>query len=181
MGTIKHLAKKTRAIKRKAVSFALDFTPIRMLVKNRKAINAVISNIILMGAVIVVGMVTLFWSQSQSASYQAQYSGLVNDNVNQVQEKIVFEFVGNCTDQPDTLNVYLLNSGTVGDVTIKYASVNAVGNTTKIDLHPLGDKSSTITSLGAGGEGFFSIHTSGSSPYIVKIMTGRGSIFASTS
>ena len=181
MRIFKHLAKRTRAIKRKAVSHALAFTPISKIVKNRRAINAVISNIILMGAVIVVGLVVLYWSQSQSASYQAQYSGIVNDNVNQVQEKIVFEFVGNCPTDPSKLNVYVINSGTVGDVTIKYASINSVGNTTDITLFSLGDTHLQISSLSPGAEGYFSIDKVGSSPYIVKIITGRGSTFASTS
>ena len=149
--------------------FAL--APIRKLIKNRRAINAVISNVILIGAVIVVGFATLAWSQYQTSTYQTQYSNDVNANIGQLQEKIVFEYV---VKVDGDLNVYLLNCGKQ-NVTIKYVSVKEVSasewNTpTEIGL-----------TLNIGDQDFFTVPASGSSTNLVKIVTWRGSTFVGSS
>jgi len=151
--------------------------PVHKLIKNRRAINAVISNVILIGAVIVVGFAALSWSQYQSSAYQSQYTSDVNANIGQLQEKIVFEYV---VKVDGNLTVYLLNYGTQ-NVTIKEVSVNGQRNSTAISLHPLGAETSTVPSLNVDAQAFFTVPASGSSPYLVKIVTGRGSTFVGSS
>ncbi len=144
---------------------------------NRRAINAVISNLILIAAVLAVGFVVLIWSQYQSADYQMEYSNEVNSNIAQVQEKLAFQYVINAGG---TLKVYLLNNG-IQNVTIQEVLVNGVKNSTSIVLHPLGSPASVVSSINVGEQAFFSIAPSGPSPYIVKIETGRGSTFVGSS
>ena len=153
--------------------------PVHKLMKNRRAINAVLSNIILIGAVIVVGFAVISWSQYQSSSYQRQYASDVNASIEQLQEKIVFEYVVKVDSTH--LKVFLLNCG-MRNVTISKVYVNS-GAGTAIDLHPLGDDDGSITvpSLNVGEEAFFWVPLSGSNPYQVKIVTGSGSTFVGSS
>ncbi len=155
----------------------LNQTPVHGLIKNKRAISAIVSNIILVGAVIIVGLAVLAWSQSQSSSYQRQYSGVVNANINQLQEKLVFEYV---VVNGSNLNVYLLNVGSQ-NVTFASVLVNGQANATAVKLHPFGDSSTVLPSIGSNQQAYFSVPTSGISPYSIKIVTGRGSIFAGSS
>ena len=151
--------------------------PVHKLIANRRAINAVLSNIILIGAVIVVGFAVISWSQYQSSSYQTQYTGDVNASIEQLQEKIVFEYVVKVDSTH--LKVHLLNCG-LQNVTINKVYVNG-GLGTAVDLHPLGAESVTVPSLNVGEEAFFWVPLSGSSPYLVKIVTESGSTFVGSS
>ena len=145
--------------------------PVHKLISNRRAINAVLSNIILIGAVIVVGFAVISWSQYQSSSYQTQYTSDVNANIGKLQEKIVFEYVVNVSSVQ--LKVYLLNCGTQ-NVTIKEVYVNG-HNSTYSGLTTFGG--APTTSLNVDAQAFFTVPTLGTSPYYVKIVTGRNSIF----
>ena len=167
----------TKKIRQTVEQHVFAIAPVHKLIANRRAINAVLSNIILIGAVIVVGFAVISWSQYQSSSYQTQYTGDVNASIGQLEEKIVFEYVVNVSSTQ--LKVYLLNCGTQ-NVTLKEVSVNGVRNSTAISLYQLGPETS-IPSLDVGAQGFFSVSTSGSSPYYVKIVTGRGSTFVGSS
>ncbi len=151
--------------------------PLQALRTNRRAINAVISNIILIAAVIAVGFAVLIWSQYQSANYQMEYSNEVNGNIAQVQEKIAFQYVANASEG---LKVYLLNYG-IQNVSIQKVFVNGQENSTAIVLHPLGSELSVVPSINVNAQAFFTIAPSGSSPYVVTIVTGRGSTFVGSS
>ena len=170
----KRAAKELRQTLKQHV-FAI--APVHKLITNRRAINAVLSNIILIGAVIVVGFAVVSWSQYQSSSYQTQYTGDVNASIEQLQERIVFEYVVKVDSTH--LKVYLLNCG-LQNVTINKVYVNS-GAGTAIDLHPLDAESTTVSSLNVGEEAFFWVPLSGSSPYLVKIVTGSGSTFVGSS
>ena len=152
--------------------------PVHKLIRNRRAINAVISNIILIGAVIVVGFAALSWSQYQSSTYQTQYTSDVNANIGQLQEKIVFEYIVKVDSS--NLRVYLLNCGPWQNVTIKEVSVNGQRNSTAIILQSLGAET-PVPSLNVGEQAFFTVPASGSSTIIVKIVTVRGSTFVGSS
>jgi hypothetical protein len=173
---LKHIPiqSKTRKIRHALKAPKFVVAPIHWLIKNRRGVNAVIANIILIGAVIVVGFATIVWSQYQSSNYQKEYTGVVNSNIEQLQEKIVIEYAA---VRNGMLNVYLLNSGNIGGVTIAAVFVKDVNglmyNYTSVSLIP-------SSSLDVGAEGYFSVLTSVSSPYSIKIVTGRGSTFAST-
>jgi hypothetical protein len=81
------MRRKARVVKRKITAPLLRFKPIHMLVKNRRAVNAVMSNLILVAAVIVVGFAVLAWEQNQSAQYQQTQSAIINKDVNQLLRK----------------------------------------------------------------------------------------------
>lgn len=169
--------KRTKNLRQNLTQHIFSIAPVHKLIKNRRAINAVISNIILIGAVIVVGFAILSWSQYQSSSYQTQYTGDVNARIEQLQEKIVFEYI---VQDGSDLNVYLLNCGTQ-NVTIREVSVNGQKNSTAIYLHPLEAEASTVPSLNVGAQVFFTVPISGTSPYYVRIVTGSGSTFVGSS
>jgi hypothetical protein len=152
------------------------------LVANRRAISAVVSNMILIGAVISVGLVVLAWSQYQSANYQMNYTNDVNENIAKVQEKVVFEYVVH-NDVSRELKVYLLNCG-IQNVTIHdvYANVNNVDqHFTNVNLVQLDGSPWADNVLPVNKQGYFSVTVSGSGTCIVRIITGRGSTFVGSS
>lgn len=66
---------------------------LRKLLKNRRALSDVISNMILLAGVIVIGFIMMVWSQNQAATYNAQYSSAINSNTEQLRERIAFEYI----------------------------------------------------------------------------------------
>jgi len=88
---------------------------VQNLLKSGRAVSAVISNLILIAAVIAVGFVVVVWAQNQSYNYNKQYSSAIAIDINQLQERITLETCYNST--PTTLNAYLINYGKV-NVTI---------------------------------------------------------------
>jgi len=150
------------------------------LFKSKRAVSAVISNIILIAAVITVGFVMLAWSQSQSAIYNNQYSNAIKSDTDQLRERAVFEYIY-YDKTANNLTVYLMNSGTIGGVSI----ANVYVNNTSYAAPTLRLLNGTqISSLNATQEGCFSISPSPSlalgknCPII--IVTGRGSSFVAT-
>jgi len=157
---------------------ASSFTPIRALVKNKRAVNAVISNIILIAAVLIVGFTTLFWSQYQSSTYQMQYTNDINSEIGQLQEKVVFEYVVNVGG--GQLRVYLLNCGKQ-NVTIRDVFVHSQRNITNIVLRRFDGTPTVDNTLHVGEQAYFTTAASGTTPYLVKIITGRDSVFVGSS
>jgi len=161
---------------------------LRKLLRSRRAISPVISNLILIAAVISVGFVVLGWTYSSSNSYASQYGGSVLSNVNQLEERLGFEYIFyNSTKK--SLSVYVINYGNVGAVTIAKLTVSnsswTISNTTAITLYLLNGASSS--SLGIGQEGNFTWSSFPSSSttlqggsYTISLVTGRGSSFADT-
>lgn len=158
------------------------------LFKSRRAVSAVISNIILIAAVIAVGFAALGWTYSSSNSYVTYYGGSVQSNVNQLKERLAFEYIlyDNTTK---SLSVYVMNYGNVGAVTLAKLTVSnsswTISGTTAITLHLLNGTSSSA--LGVGQEGNFtwspfpsSSTTLQGGSYTISLVTGRGSSFAST-
>jgi len=92
------------------------------LLRERRAISVAISNVILAGAVIVVGFAVLFWGEYRSTAYNNAYSQQVSSDIDSLQEKLTFENVFYNSSAKVVL-VYLLNSGTQNNVTIKAVSV----------------------------------------------------------
>jgi hypothetical protein len=94
------------------------------LTKSRHAVSAVISNMILIAAVLTIGLVALGWTQAQSADYQKTQTAAMDKNINQLKERMSLEIanykpasVAPAT-QNNTLTLYFLNSGLV-NVTIQ--------------------------------------------------------------
>jgi archaellin len=149
--------------------------------KNKHAVSAVISNMILVAAVIAVGFSMLAWTQSQSSNYTNQYGRAISSDIDQLKERIVFEYIY-YDNAKKNLTVYLMNSGTIGNVNITTVYVNNTPNST-IALRLLSSGAS-ISSLNATQEGYFSL-----SPFpilalgtnqSIRIITWRGSSFVGT-
>ena len=149
--------------------------------KNKHAVSAVISNMILVAAVIAVGFSMLAWTQSQSSNYTNQYGRAISSDIDQLKERIVFENIYYNNAQKN-LTVYLMNSGTIGNVNITTVYVNNTPNST-IALRLLSSGASR-GSLNATQEVYFSI-----SPFpilalgtnqSIRLVTWRGSSFVGT-
>jgi predicted PurR-regulated permease PerM len=160
------------------------------LLRERRAISVAISNVILAGAVIVVGFVVLFWGQSQSNAYNNAYSQTMNSDIASLQEKLTFENVF-YNSSAQAVSVYLLNSGKINNVTIKAVSVTVMNATTstyvplsKFVLNFFNGTPMTKPHLDMKQEGCLVLYLAGSlktgTLYSVRITTGRGSSFEST-
>jgi len=161
----------------------MNLKKVRKLLHERCAISAVISNVILAGAVITVSFVVLFWAQYRSSAYNEQYSEAVNADIAKLKERLAFEYV--FYDKAN-LTVYLLNCGTIDNVTVQtvYIYFSSNGTLVKVFSSPtlkqFNDAQIADQDLDEGEEGYFvlsplSLETGVS--YSVRVITGRGSKF----
>jgi hypothetical protein len=146
----------------------------------------VISNLILIGAVIVVGFAMLGWAQSQSSSYNQQYSSIISSDINQLQERIALEACYNST--PTNLKAHLMNSGTV-NVTIQTVYVGSQSGSptpysfTLYDFQNQPVSGKTLNATTGMREGYVLISfptTLSRGSYSIRIITARGSTFVFT-
>jgi predicted PurR-regulated permease PerM len=86
--THKTLQKKTQSLKRSMA----NFVPLCTIVKNKRAVSAVVSNLILIAAVLAIGMVALGYARSASINYQTDYSKTMNSDINKIKESLTFEY-----------------------------------------------------------------------------------------
>ncbi len=125
----------------------------------------------------------LFWAHYRSSAYNEQYSEAVNADIARLKERLAFEYV---FYKGDYLTVYLLNCGTIDNVTVKTVYIYFGNNSTliKVFSNPaLKQFNGTIIEdqdLDKGEEGYFilsplSLQTGTS--YSIRIVTGRGSTF----
>jgi hypothetical protein len=158
----------------------------RKRLHERCAISAVISNVILAGAVITVSFVVLFWAQYRSSAYNEQYSEAMNADIAKLKERLAFEYV--FYDKAN-LTVYLLNCGTIDNVTVQTVYIYFSGNGTLVKvfssptLKQFNGAPITDQDLDKGEEGCFvlsplSLETGVN--YSVRVITGRGSTFEYT-
>jgi hypothetical protein len=148
----------------------------------RRAVSNVISTMILVGAVVVLGLVTLAWSYGKASDYIKNYSETIDRNIAKIKERLAFEYI--FYDGDKTIKIFLLNCGAVDGVGIQYCIVKG-GSDEWVFYNP------TITylsgtpaqSLNVGEEGYITITLSGKlTPgvyYHVKIVTVRGCEFES--
>ena len=166
----------------------MKFIKIPKLLRDRRAVSAVISNLILIGAVIVIGFAVVAWTYSRSSAYMTQYSDSVNSDVDKLRERVSFEYVF-YNNTARNMSVYLMNSGKVGNMnfTTVYVSntsgVVGIFNSTQFQLKFLNETSTP--NLGVGKEGYFVISLSSipltqGNVYTVKVVTWRGSSFENT-
>lgn len=154
-------------------------------VRVKCAVSPVISNVILVGAVIAVGFSTLFWLQSLVYNYGVLYSEAVKANIDRLKEKLAFEYVY-YDGTNKSLSVYLINCGTVDNVNITTVYLS-FANGTIINIYPY-SKFTLKTffhvpiinhTLNRGEEGYFTLSqlalTSGS--YVIRVTTKRGANF----
>lgn len=156
----------------------------RNLLKSKRAISAVISNLILIAAVIVVGFAVIAWAQYSSTQYNEQYSSVINSDINQLQERIALEA---CYYTPTNLKAYLLNSGPV-NTTIQSVYVTSQSgsaqqyNFTMYDFQNQLLSGKTLNTTTGMREGYILISpvTLNSGSYSIRIITARGSAFVFT-
>jgi ABC-type amino acid transport substrate-binding protein len=154
---------------------------LQRLFKNRRAVSAVISNLILMGAAIAVGFSVLAWSMGQATSYNNQYSQTIAADINQTKERVTFEYVlYNNTNS--NLRVYLLNSGTIDGIAPRtvYVFNTTWTYTASIALTFFNGTNPTNQQIDVGQERSFtlsSITLVSGKRYSLQIMTARGSSF----
>jgi hypothetical protein len=160
----------------------MDLRKIWKLLRERRAVSTVVSNVILAGAVIAVSFVVLFWAQYRSSAYNAQYSEAMNADIARLKERLAFEYVfysgGNLT-------VYLMNCGTIDNVTVRTVYVkDATGApiqvSSSITLMHFNGTQIADKDLDRGEEGYFvlsSLSLSTGASYSLRIVTGRGSTF----
>jgi archaellum component FlaG (FlaF/FlaG flagellin family) len=153
--------------------------------KEKRAVSAVISNMILLGAVITVGFAVLAWTYSRSNSYMEQYGDAVSTDIDMLREKVTFEYISysyNAT--AGNLTVYIMNCGKVDAVnltTVYVSNSSWVSRFYNINLKFLNGTSTTR--LNTGEEGYFLLSSTTLRPlqtgasYKVTIITRRGSSF----
>lgn len=153
------------------------------LFRNTRAVNAVISNVILTGAVIAVGFVVLAWTQYHASDYNAQYGETMSSEIARLKERLTFEYVY-YNRSTSALRVYLMNSGTISNVTIQAVYVsNATWFYSDSSISLKFFNGTSVSSLSKGSEGYFEIATiylGVNSTYSVRGVTGRGSGFETT-
>ena len=171
----KTIGQKTHNLKHVVVESAMRFTPIRTLVKNRRAVSAVMSNLILIGAVVAIGLVALGYTRATSINYQTQYAEDMSSDIGKLKENISFEYV-HYDGSLNILHVYFLNCGTL-DVEIDRLSVNT--STQSFSTYHLNGTSIPNNIIAHGQEGHIeSSMNLPSGTYSVKLTTGSESVFA---
>lgn len=175
---------KHKPLRKNANVFRHLVVSVCRLIAAERAVNAVISNLILIAAVIVIGFAALAYVNSTSNNYVTQYGQSVNSDIDKLRETVAFEYVYyNSTSVPKTLSVYFMNAGKINNVIISNSTVsNSTWSTT---FNCIGaTKYLNNTSTGAfsmGEEGYFiqtlNIALVSGSDYTIKIKTGRGSVF----
>ena len=169
--------KKVQILKRKVTASAMSFTPLHFLIKNRRAVSAVMSNLILIGAVMAVGLVVLAYARSTSVNYQEQYGQSVGSDISKLKETITFEYV---TYKTSSLYIYFMNSGNIGNFSVKTVLLSNSTWSTTFQAPQIQYFNGTQTStLGVGAEGCIILNkTLPNGQYTVKLTTERGSTFA---
>lgn len=179
----KSLRKYKRAAGHSIVAFEMAVIRVCKLIKERRAISAVISNMILISAVIAIGLVVFAYVNYTSNSYVTQYGQTVNSDIDKLRETVAFEYAFyNATD--GKLSVYFMNAGKVNNVNVTTIYVsNSSWYTTfsGITLPPMKYLNGTATAaLNVGEEGYMVLSPLtlvSEESYTVKIITWRGSAF----
>jgi len=156
------------------------------LLRNKRAVSAVISSVILTCAVVAVSFVVLVWAQSRSSSYNEQYGEAIDSDIAKLKESLAFEYVFYDNRSGSKLTVYFMNCGTIDDVTVQTVYVSNA--TWRLSFSSISLKflnGTPAQSLKKGSEGYFILSLpspplTSNAIYYVKIITGRGSTFETT-
>lgn len=189
--------KKSRQARKTLRAIALA-KPVARLLKAKRALSPVISNLILIAAVIVVGFSVLAYANSQSTNYVTQYGTSVNSDIQQLKETISFEyaFYNATAYSPNngSLQVYFLNTGTIST---QIASLTVSNSTWQLTKNSNYNSSSPlycpmyyfdntpISTLNVNQQGYLIVSLSqaennvlaAGNAYVIKLTTDRGSNF----
>lgn len=150
------------------------------LFEGKRAVSAVISNMILIGAVIVVGFAVLSWANSQANSYSSSYGKTVSSDINKLEEKIAFEYIF-YNKVTTSLSTYIINCGLIDGVKVSQVLVsNSSWSYTYYNIQLKLLNNTSTPQINRGQEAYFSTFpvtlTSGGS-YMITVLTTRGSSF----
>lgn len=157
------------------------------IIFDKRAVNNIISAVILTGAVVALSLSVFAWAQSRSSDYSREYSETVDAETAKLKEKLAFEYVYYEDNPSKNLSIYLLNCGTIDDIQIKTVYISDSGNTlletfSNPQLY-LFQSLVEILDLDRGDEGRLILTLSTSleqgAYYCVKIITIRGASFDS--
>ncbi len=170
------IRKKAQKIKEKTARSISGFTPIHLLIKSRRAVNTILSNLMLIAAVIAVGFTALAFANSVSNDYQSQYGQSINSDINKMKEELSFEYAFYNTTSPKSLYIYLLNSGSI-DVNITAVLIDS--SSQSFSLYSMNRQLIQNQTIASAKEAYLQIYSSTlAGSYTIKITTSRGSIFA---
>jgi archaellum component FlaF (FlaF/FlaG flagellin family) len=150
------------------------------LIKDRRAVNTVISNMILIAAVIVLGFVVLSFARSDSADYQARYQQTVSYDIEKLKETLSFEYTYyNATAKE--LRVYVMNAGTI-ELQVDKIYLNTGTESIPFEVFTLDGQEATDHNIARGAERMILLSNLElvSGTYNVKLSTLRGLTFANT-
>jgi hypothetical protein len=169
------LQSRTQSLKRSMARFVLFNT----LVKNKRAASAVVSNLILIGAVLAVGLVALGYARSTAIAYQSDYSETMSSDIGKLKETLIFEYAHYGSNQ---LSLYVMNPGQV-NVTVDTVSINnSPVPASDMTIYQMSDSQQIFNDVIAKGvEVKIVLNVSGltqSGENNVKITSGSGSNFA---
>lgn len=165
-------------VAQKVKSAINHFAPAHSLIRNRQGVSLVVSNMILIAAVIAVGFAALLYAQSSSNNYVADYGQTVNADIAKLKEVIAFEYVYYDANL-DKLFIYFMNAGDISGVTIESIFISIPQTFEEFQVKDL--EGNEAGSLGIGDEAYIvlqNIVLADNEYYTVKLTTGRGSIFA---
>ena len=161
---------------------------------DKRALSPIFATVLLASIIIIFGSVAYYYASNLTSTATNNYVGTLSDSQQAIAERIAFENVV-YTNNPATLNVYIINCGSANNVQINSvflydAGQNIVGaysNSSSISsFRPIyaGIPSPTpITgnNLNIGKEGYFKVTLDGpltsDSVYTIHLVTKSGSAF----
>jgi hypothetical protein len=154
------------------------------LLLRKRAVTPVISSVILTGAVVAVSFVVLSWTQYRSSAYNEQYGDAMDADIAQLKERLTFEYTFYNGTQ-DSLLVYLMNCGTIDNVTIQTVYIKntagaSVQTYSSVTLMHFNSTQIADQDLDRAEEGYVvlsSLNLVADTSYTVRVVTGRGSAF----
>ncbi len=155
------------------------FTVFRLLHRNRRAVSAVVSNLILVAAVIAIGLVVLSYARSMSINYQAEYGEVVGADITKLKESLSFEYASYSSNSHN-VSLYFLNSGAVA---FSVASVTVNDSPVNFNLYPMNATHSVAeNTVGRGVQAYIvadlSAATLPNGSNTIEIASRSGSSFA---
>lgn len=156
----------------------------RSLFSGERAISSVLSSVLLASVVLSLGFGVQYFVYWRSMEYNNQYGALVDESIEKLKEKLVFEHIFYDTNN-NNLSIYLMNCGKINDASIDSVSIS---NGTEwstvfydVELKSLDDGEPT-DGLDILDEGFFELPVGlvDDTSYTILIITGRGKTFATS-
>jgi hypothetical protein len=169
--------------------------------RNNRALSPIFATVLLATIIIAFGSVAYYYATNLTASATNSYSDSMSDSQQAVGERICFESVLYNSSSPDSLVIYLINSGLANNVQLntvflydsshKIIGAYSVSDGSISSLKPINlevPSPTPISGLNVGQEGYFTItlgkDVSGNnitllpgSFYTIHLITKSGSAF----